>query len=200
MLMSANKSRPVYPDRLVLDPAGRRHVVACLGAEAAAVLAETLADPANPPIDASVRVLLAGAVAVPVSSNRVPAVEAVLFRDETHLLAELSHLLENARMGLRLYGIGPESFLWAVDRLAQPHAFGKGEVVKFPTGSEARRIYCCHCKAVTAGVTDSIHVCAGCGLVLQVRDHFSRRLGAFMAVRADAEAPGEFPDREELYP
>jgi len=33
---------------------------------------------------------------------------------------------------------------------------------------------------------------------LEVRDHFSRRLGAYMGVRIDAEVPGEVP-REEVF-
>jgi hypothetical protein len=32
-----------------------------------------------------------------------------------------------------------------------------------------------------------------------VRDHFSRRLAAFMGVQADAENPGELPQPEQLY-
>jgi hypothetical protein len=32
-----------------------------------------------------------------------------------------------------------------------------------------------------------------------VRDHFSRRLGAFMGVMVDAEAPGEIPAIEEVF-
>jgi predicted RNA-binding Zn-ribbon protein involved in translation (DUF1610 family) len=201
MLISGIKSRPVYPDRLVLDPSGRRHIVACLGQEAMAVLQESLSEPANPMIEAPVRILAAGTVgAVPAASNRVPLAETSLFDDDGQLLAALADLLADACMGLRLYAVGPEAFLWDVDHVARPHAFGKGEVVKFPAGSAARRIYCCHCKTVTVGATGSIHECAGCGTMLQVRDHFSRRLGAFMAVRADAEAPGEFPAREELFP
>jgi dimethylamine monooxygenase subunit C len=35
---------------------------------------------------------------------------------------------------------------------------------------------------------------------LLVRDHFSRRLGAFMGVKVDAEEPGLHPETVELYP
>ena len=41
-------------------------------------------------------------------------------------------------------------------------------------------------------------VCRGCGLTLAVRDHFSRRLSAFMGVHADAEAPGELAQSQPL--
>lgn len=49
------------------------------------------------------------------------------------------------------------------------------------------------------GVTTSIVTCTGCGAPLFVRDHFSRRLAAFMGVQVDAEVPGEVPEAEELY-
>jgi hypothetical protein len=32
-----------------------------------------------------------------------------------------------------------------------------------------------------------------------VRDHYSRRLAAYMGVSADAEVPGELPPIRELY-
>jgi hypothetical protein len=41
--------------------------------------------------------------------------------------------------------------------------------------------------------------CAGCGRHLFVRDHYSRRLAAYMGVMADAEAPGELPPIEEVF-
>jgi len=41
--------------------------------------------------------------------------------------------------------------------------------------------------------------CAGCGRHLLVRDHFSRRLAAYMGVMADAEAPGELPPIQEVF-
>ena len=43
------------------------------------------------------------------------------------------------------------------------------------------------------------HVCSHCGLTLLVRDHYSRRLGAFQGVCINAEGPAEIPPVEELY-
>ena len=45
---------------------------------------------------------------------------------------------------------------------------------------------------------ENVTPCPGCGAQLFVRDHFSRRLAAFMGVKVDAEAPGEFPRRRFL--
>jgi hypothetical protein len=33
-----------------------------------------------------------------------------------------------------------------------------------------------------------------------VRDHYSRRIGAFQGVNVDAEVPGNVPPTQELYP
>ncbi len=64
------------------------------------------------------------------------------------------------------------------------------------TASTARRVWCTHCKTVTADVTTSIVACAGCGRTLEVYHHFSRRHGAYMGFQADAESPGELPEVE----
>jgi hypothetical protein len=57
-----------------------------------------------------------------------------------------------------------------------------------------------HCRTLNDGVTGNVFACAGCGASLFVRDHFSARLAAFMGVQVDAEAPGEVPPIEPLYP
>jgi hypothetical protein len=48
------------------------------------------------------------------------------------------------------------------------------------------------------GARMTIITCPGCGASLFVRDHFSRRLAAFMGVKVDAEVPGDIPVPELL--
>jgi DNA-directed RNA polymerase subunit RPC12/RpoP len=60
-------------------------------------------------------------------------------------------------------------------------------------------VQCVHCKGITEDVTHSPFACSHCGLPLLVRDHYSRRLGAFQGVNIDAEEPGSAPDPEELF-
>ncbi|MCY1381641.1 hypothetical protein D9M69_695740 [compost metagenome] len=55
-----------------------------------------------------------------------------------------------------------------------------------------------HCDSYTENVTQRVFQCPGCHAMLVVRDHYSRRLAAFQAVKADAEVPGELPHAEEL--
>jgi len=48
-------------------------------------------------------------------------------------------------------------------------------------------------------VRTNIVRCPGCARWLLVRDHYSRRLAAYMGVMADAEAPGELPAIKEVF-
>jgi len=75
----------------------------------------------------------------------------------------------------------------------------KDEIRAEEMGSLARRVHCVHCRAQTEEVRTNIVRCVGCGLWLLVRDHYSRRLAAYMGVMADAEAPGELPEIREVF-
>jgi predicted RNA-binding Zn-ribbon protein involved in translation (DUF1610 family) len=102
-------------------------------------------------------------------------------------------------MGVRLYCAGTEGFIGQVIQRAESHFINHKSIVTEHCGSLARRIQCIHCKGITENVTTNIAACSHCGLNLLVRDHYSRRLGAFMAVSADAEAPGEVPAIQEIF-
>ena len=184
------KSRPRYGDRLALDPSGRVHVIVVSGGAGGDAVSSILAQ-ARAAGDAPIRILavVAEIAGLPVSH----------YESEAALLRGLHDLLELSRMGLRVYAVGPEAFLWAVDRIAAGYGFGKGEVAKFLAGSLARKVYCSHCKTMSDDIVANLHRCSGCGTMLLVRDHFSRRLGAYMGIKVDAEEPGCYPETVELY-
>jgi len=69
----------------------------------------------------------------------------------------------------------------------------------FESGTLARRVYCIHCRATTENVRTNIVRCVECERWLLVRDHYSRRLAAYMGVMVDAEAPGELPPLKEVF-
>jgi dimethylamine monooxygenase subunit C len=121
----------------------------------------------------------------------LPTLETAMFR--------LNGALDNATMGTRLYAFGTEPFIGSVLQLALNHGIDHNSVVTEHRGSAHRRVQCVHCKGFTENVTINPVVCAHCGLNLLVRDHYSRRLGAFQGVCIDAEVPGELPPTEELY-
>jgi hypothetical protein len=102
-------------------------------------------------------------------------------------------------MGTRLYVAGPESFIGLVMKIALEFNLNKDEIRAEECGTLARRIYCIHCRATTEHVRTNIVRCVGCARWLLVRDHYSRRLAAYMGVMADAEAPGELPPLKEVF-
>jgi hypothetical protein len=115
------------------------------------------------------------------------------------LIDRLDGLLTTATMSTRLYAAGSEGFVGRVVVVAVSHGIDHKSVLTEHSGSRARRVQCVHCKHITEDVTVSILECAGCGVLLFVRDHYSRRLAAFQGVCANAEDPSERPVPEEAY-
>ena len=170
-------STPRYKG-LTLDPSGRRHLVVtdAPGLPEGAFTAR--------PADAEIWVVRSD------DPDAFPAPPA--------LLAALAARLALETVGLRLYAAGTEGFIW--DAAEAGYAAGMiAEEIFLCRTTRRRRVYCTHCTTSTDDVTTSVVVCSGCGVSILVRDHFSRRMRAYMAVQVDAEVPGEIPDPEELY-
>ncbi|MFJ5487894.1 dimethylamine monooxygenase subunit DmmA family protein [Hansschlegelia beijingensis] len=193
------KSRPVYGG-LRVDGSALRHLVATEGEGALAVIEafggarEALgrtailycpSGSAGRDHGAALRDLGADVVHV------MPSAQTLLFR--------LNAMLDVATMGTRLYAAGREGFIGSVVAAAAARGVDHQSIRTEHRGSLARRVQCVHCKGMTEDVTATPFVCSHCGLTLFVRDHFSRRLGAFQGVCVDAEEPGVIPPAEELY-
>ena len=160
------KSKPVYA-ALELDGSARRHLVLALGPEGAEAAQRFLA--AHPGANAA----------------------ALALSDPADWEDTLSQALEDAGMDTAFYLAGPEVFLWQTAHALRTAGVENSRIRRHLAGSAARRVYCVHCRAVSEQVTAALHCCAGCGLVLTVRDHFSRPLAAYMGVVADPEAFGK---------
>jgi hypothetical protein len=182
------KSRPIY-ERFRIDPAGRAHLIVCD--------LPALPDDLGELEFSNIEVWVVHVVAPGIQAQEG---EARAFRAAADLLSTLSVRLKREPVGLRLYAVGTEPFLWDVNNVARAAGLGKGEILLTHAGSLKRRVYCTHCKTMNEDVTTSIVKCRACGANLFVRDHFSRRLAAFMGVAVDAEMPGEIPKAEVLYP
>jgi len=200
MLVSGIKSRPLYAETLALDPKGARHLLVASGAEALPVIAAALIAAGGTLEQAPILLLLDAASGPFPPPPGGPPVTSKPMPTRATGIARVAGLLDAAHMGIRVYAVGPEQFLWEVAIAAEPFGFGKGEVAQVVAGSIARKVFCTHCRTTNDGVATNVHVCAGCGRRLLVRDHFSRRLGAFMAVQVDAEVPGEAVAIETLFP
>jgi NAD(P)H-flavin reductase len=202
MLITGIKSKPVYAP-LAPDVGGRHHVLVGHGVGAEPLLRVLAALREAGSSRASRRLLYVTDPAAPagaleaVRSADVDTVSS--FSGTPALLDALRVVFDAALMGTRLYVAGPEAFMGLVMRLAADFNLNRDEIRAEECGSRARRVHCIHCRAATEGVRTNIVECTGCHRWLIVRDHYSRRLAAYMGVMVDAEAPGERPDIREVF-
>jgi NAD(P)H-flavin reductase len=203
MLITGIKSKPVY-EPLRADTGGRYHLMlgSGVGREPLRRVLVELRE-ASPQALARTQVLYVpapGETSAATEYFQVEGLAAVqVFGSSGALLDQFRALLDRSLMGARLYVAGPESFIGIVMKLALEFNLNKDEIRAEECGTLARRIHCIHCRAITEDVRTNIVKCAGCGLWLLVRDHYSRRLAAYMGVMADAEAPGELPEIKEVF-
>jgi hypothetical protein len=227
MLVTGIKSKPVYAP-LRADTRGRFHLMLGVG-EGEAPLLRVLREMQSqaPQALGATRVLLAPGPHGPPGSSaplappatgspaaagstpdpsqslcvfaELPIQELRSFSDVPALLAELRSSLEGALMGTRLYVAGPESFIGLAMKIALEFNLNKDEVRAEQVGTLARRVYCVHCRATTENVRTNIVRCLECDRWLLVRDHYSRRLAAYMGLMVDAEVPGELPPIQEVF-
>ncbi|MGZ9739322.1 dimethylamine monooxygenase subunit DmmA family protein [Pseudomonas azerbaijanorientalis] len=198
MLITGIKSRPVY-DRLQPLPGGRRHIIAGQGSGGRAML--RLLDEMTG-LDGPITLLYSkesfSGQDFLTDLQRYPDHELRPYASNQALIDDLNDLLSAAHMGTRLYLAGSESFLGSAMQVATRFDLNRDEVLREHSGTLVRRVWCVHCDTYTENVTQRVYDCPGCSLTLVVRDHYSRRLAAFQAVKADAEVPGELPPAEEL--
>jgi dimethylamine monooxygenase subunit C len=202
MLVTGIKSKPVYAP-LRADLGGRYHLMLGMGLGAAALL-RVLAEiqGSAPPALQKTRVLLvadAGAPLRTVPFDHLGLSLVSQFAGTPSLLDAFRLALGESLMGTRLYVAGPESFIGLAMKIALEFDLNKDEIRAEEVGTLARRVYCVHCRTTTENVRTNIVSCTGCARWLLVRDHYSRRLAAYMGVMADAEAPGELPPIKEVY-
>ncbi len=113
--------------------------------------------------------------------------------------AQLCEALAESGMDTAFYVAGPEVFLWQTANRLRRAGVENQRIRQELAGSAARRVYCVPCGAMNEAVTTATHRCGVCGLLLTVRDHFSRPLAAYMGVIVDAETPGGVPEPEALH-
>jgi len=174
-----NKSRPVYTP-FAIDTAARFHLI---------ITDQAAPPPAEDLPRENFEAWVVKTVAPGVQAQQAGPVRA--FRAVPEMLTHLKHRLARETVGLRLYAVGSEAFLWDVHNLARAEGLAAEEIKLHQAGPKLRRVYCTHCKTMIENAALNVIACPGCGASLFVRDHFSRRLAAFMGVKIDAEAPGE---------
>jgi dimethylamine monooxygenase subunit C len=211
MLVTGIKSKPVYAP-LQADIRGRYHLMLGMGVGAAPLLrvigemrgaAESLNNTRVLYVtDAGGGTAQAGRVGAAPEIEQFTAAgvgDVQAFGGTPALLEQFRATLRQSLMGTRLYVAGPESFIGLAMKIALEFNLNKDEIRAEECGTLARRVYCIHCRATTENVRTNIVSCVGCARWLLVRDHYSRRLAAYMGVMVDAEAPGELPPLKEVF-
>jgi dimethylamine monooxygenase subunit C len=193
MMHSDIKSRPAY-QLLEPDLAGTGHLLVIEGETVLPGRLDSLAG-TFAPVEDKLHTWLVGSHAGAQGLGKVWHLPAI-----ADVVDAFACATRGFGIGDRLYVQGTEPFLWSVATAAGIVGFGTGQVRLHHAGSLRRRVWCTHCHGLTDNVTTNIAACSGCGRHLLVRDHFSRRLGAFMGVMIDAEVPGQIPALEEVFP
>jgi hypothetical protein len=170
-------SLPRYQALRVREDA-RQHVVVVQANALTKIAAFIATLPSEPDLST---LLVQGDTSAPArGASFFPTCDAI----ERHLLATL----DCAAIGLRLYVCGDEAFIWRVRRLACDAGMLPEEITS-EVHAASRAVYCMHCSA--SHVYDALPEveCAGCGINLSVRQHFSQRVGAYQGVCADPDRP-----------
>jgi dimethylamine monooxygenase subunit C len=199
MLVQGIKSRPVYRG-VALEPDAQKHLFAIEGEGALSIIEQ--APPAAEMAKMSI-LYVAGASKPKEHEKALAALkpnDIWIAPTIPVLLNRLNVVLGQERMSTRFYISGPEGFIGQAMSVALNHGVDFNSIKTEHRGSEARRVQCVHCKGITDNVRTQPVKCTHCGLSLLVRDHYSRRIGAFQGVCIDAEEPGTAPEPEELFP
>ncbi len=194
-----NRSRPIYKG-LTLDEGASRHLLALQGEGALALLDKATALSADTLRRSAVFYVPDAAANHSVALSALPLHTVWTTPTVATLLPRLRTELSVAHMSTRLGAAGTEGFIGQVVQVALEFGIDHASIATEHRGSLARRVQCVHCKGITEDVRTSPVICSHCGLSLLVRDHYSRRLGAFQGVCIDAEEPGTAPPVEVLFP
>lgn len=111
----------------------------------------------------------------------------------------LPQMLSELSVGTQFYMFGKEQFLWPThSKLIELHV-PRSRCALQRCGPIDRDVFCTHCQHTTLGINHTPVICSGCGRLLHVYDHFSKRLGSYMGFQVNAECDTEIPEQEALH-
>ncbi|WP_350334413.1 dimethylamine monooxygenase subunit DmmA family protein [Coralliovum pocilloporae] len=191
-------SRPVYGTLSLTDAPAHLIIADAEGAEAiCAMLADAPADALK-----TVHIVYVPREIGQTYLDRLKALGAGRFYESPSIdsmLPALDRILATTHMGTQICVAGTEGLMGRATRLAMEHGYDHRAIQSEHRGSMARRVQCVHCKGITEDVTTQPCECSHCGLLLLVRDHYSRRIAAFQGVCINAEDPSYNPEKEEAF-
>lgn len=111
------------------------------------------------------------------------------FANPTALQQALVEHLARAHVGLHITLQGDEAFVWPLHALARSAGLQEDEIHLDCPPNGTRQVFCVHCATSQDAGPTARHRCRHCGVQLEVRRHFSQRLGAYLGVCVDADQP-----------
>lgn len=198
MSAASMTSRPAYG---TLSPQAGKHHLFVADAEGAAAILDLAR---NAPADffANAHIMYIPGASGPEYIDALKALNPAQLYEGPSVAASLPRLrqtLDAAHMGLRLYVSGTEGLIGQVMQISGEAGIDHSSIQTEHRGSLARRVQCVHCKGITENVTTQPAKCSHCGLLLLVRDHYSRRYAAYQGVCINAEDPTDIPPTEEIF-
>ncbi|APJ04857.1 dimethylamine monooxygenase subunit DmmA family protein [Silvanigrella aquatica] len=193
------KSKPIY-SLLLWDDKALFHMIIVQGLGGMSVLKMfQIKFPKNPVIIFYSKKYM-NEVDYPKLINNTYCNNILINENDDDLFFAVENMLPEMFMGLRIYVVGSENFIWTVSKIADKYGYDDSNIIKELTNTLARSVYCTHCKLIMNDINTNIIKCFGCNKVLIIREHFSRRLGAYMGVMVNAESAYDFPKVEEIFP
>jgi hypothetical protein len=113
----------------------------------------------------------------------------VLNGESADFARRLHQVLVSATVGSHLYIMGDEAFIWRIQGEARSAGLENDEIDITRTIAGPRPVYCVHCGLTQATGPEPLLTCIGCAVELEVREHFSRRLGAYLGVCTNPDQP-----------
>jgi hypothetical protein len=113
----------------------------------------------------------------------------VLNGENADFARRLHQVLGSATVGSHLYIMGDEAFIWRIHGEARSAGLEDDEIDIARTLAGPRLVYCVHCGLTQGAGPEPLLVCIGCAVGLEVREHFSRRLGAYLGVCTNPDQP-----------
>lgn len=113
----------------------------------------------------------------------------VLNGESADFARRLHQVLVSATVGSHLYIMGDEAFIWRIHGEARSAGLEDEEIDITRTLAGPRLVYCVHCGLTQAAGPEPVLTCIGCEVGLEVREHFSRRLGAYLGVCTHPDQP-----------
>ncbi|MBT2692223.1 hypothetical protein J7E32_04365 [Bacillus sp. ISL-55] len=83
-------------------------------------------------------------------------------------------------MGTYLYISGSSDFVKRIQGAAMEAGFSQYDMQSHTIGPARKKLICCTCHGENEVLNQSDIVCGHCGEKLEVSDHYSRRLDAFL--------------------